>query len=207
MSGKTKVLICFYTVWGHTYKMAQRVAKGVEAAGAEVTLRLVPETLSEEILAKMHAAPKPDIPVVTVSELAEYDAIIFGAGTRYGGVIAQLKALWDATGQLWATGALNGKVGSFFTGSGTLGGGQETTAMVHTTHFVHHGMIFVPLGYGNPTIFDLSEVHGSTPWGAGYLAGGDGSRQPSELELGLAEYQGKRVAEVAIALKKGRASA
>jgi NAD(P)H dehydrogenase (quinone) len=206
MSDKAKIAVIFYSTWGHIHKMANSVLKGAQSTGAEVTIFQIAETLPAEVLAKMHAAPKSqEIPVLQVEDLVKFDGLIFGAPTRYGSPAAQYKALWDATGQLWQAGALNGKVGSFFTGTATLGGGQETTAVFNMGHFVHHGMIFVPLGYGNPTIFNLDEVHGGSPWGAGTLSGADGSRQPTALELGLAEYQGKRVAEITIALKKGRA--
>jgi len=206
MADKAKIAVIYYSTWGHIHKMAQAVVKGAEAAGAQVTLLQIAETLPAEVLAKMHAAPKADVPVVQVADLVNYDGLIFGAPTRYGSPCAQYKALWDATGQLWQTGALNGKVAAFFTGTATLGGGQETTASTNMGHFVHHGMIFVPLGYGDPSIFSLDEVHGGSPWGAGTLSAGDGSRQPSALELGLATYQGKRVAEITAALRRGRAA-
>ena len=187
--------------------MAQAVVKGAESAGADVTLFQIAETLPPEVLAKMHAAPKADVPIIAVADLPNYDALILGAPTRYGAPAAQYKALWDATGQLWNTGALNGKIGSFFTGTATLGGGQETTSVFNMGHFVHHGMIYIPLGYGDQSIFNLEEVHGSSPWGAGCLSGADGSRQPSKLELGLATYQGKRVAELANQFVRGKAQA
>jgi len=204
MSGKAKVAVIYYSTWGHMQKMAEAVKEGVEAAGAEVTIFQIAETLPAEVLAKMHAAPKAAYPVVTVDDLPKFDGLIFGAPTRYGSPAAQYKTLWDATGQLWQAGALNGKIASFFTGTGTQGGGQETTSVTQLGHFVHHGMIYVPLGYGDSSIFNINEVHGGSPWGAGAIAGPDGSRQPSALELGLAKYQGKRVAEITIALKKGR---
>lgn len=188
--------------------MAQAVVKGAEAAGADVTLYQIAETLPAEVLEKMHAPPKAaDVPVISVDDLTKYDALIFGAPTRFGAPAAQYKALWDATGQLWQTGALNGKIGSFFTGTATLGGGQETTSVFNLGHFVHHGMLYIPLGYGDSSIFTLEEVHGGSPWGAGCLSGADGSRQPSKLELGLATYQGKRVAEFANQLARGKAQA
>jgi len=115
-----------------------------------------------------------------------------------------MKAFWDATGQLWQTGALVGKVASTFTSTATPAGGQETTIAVNTTHFAHHGMIYVPLGYTDPTIFNMDEMHGGSPWGAGTFAGPNGERQPTALELGLARSQGKRVAQIANALKRGR---
>jgi NAD(P)H dehydrogenase (quinone) len=202
---KPKVLIVIYTLYGHIYKMAQAVAKGAESAGAEVVIKQVPELLPVEVQKLMHAPPKPDIPIATVDELPKYDAIIFGCGTRYGGVAAQMKSFLDSTGQLWQTGALVNKVGGIFTGTGTQGGGQETTPMTFATHFAHHGMIFVPLGYVNPSLFNMTEIHGGGPWGAGTFSGPDGARQPTELELGLATTQGKRIADVAGSLKRGAA--
>jgi len=202
---KPKVAVIYYSTYGHIAKMAHAVVKGVESAGGEVTLLQIAETLPKEVLEKMYAAPKdPNVPIVAVADLPKYDALIFGSPTRYGQPAAQFKALWDATGQLWQAGALNGKLASFFTGTASLGGGQETTALTTLTQFVHHGMIFVPLGYGNPALFNLTEVHGGSPWSAGTLAGPDGKRQPSELELGLATYQGKRVTEFAAQLVTGR---
>jgi len=203
---KPKVAVIYYSTWGHIYKMAQAVVKGVEEAGGDVTLYQIAETLPEDVLKKMWAAPKADHPIVKVDDLPKYDALIFGAPTRYGIPCAQYKALWDATGALWQSGALNGKLASFFTGSATQGGGQETTAMTNMGHFVHHGMIFVPLGYGNPSMFSLDEVHGGSPWCAGTYSAPDGKRQPTELELGLAQYQGKRVTEFAATFVAGKAA-
>jgi len=203
---KAKVAVVYYSTWGHIRQMAEAVVKGVEETGATVTLLQIAETLPADVLAKMHAAPKSDVPVVKVEDLPQYDALIFGAPTRYGIPCAQYKALWDATGQLWQTGALNGKFAAFFTGTATQGGGQETTHSTNMGHFVHHGMIYIPMGYGNPTIFDNSQVHGGSPWGAGTYSSADGSRQPTPLELGLATYQGKRVAEIANTYVAGKAA-
>jgi len=189
--------------------MAKAVVKGAEGAGADVTLYRIAETLPPEVLAKMYAAPAPaDVPVVTADDLPKYDGIIFGAPTRYGQPCAQYKALWDSTGGLWQSGALNGKLASFFFGTATLGGGQETTAASNMGHFVHHGMIFVPMGYGDPAkpLFNNEVVHGGSPWGAGTLSGADGSRQPTTGELGQAEYQGKRFAEIANQFVRGKAA-
>lgn len=176
----------------------------------------IPETLSQEILAKMHAPPKPDYPIIAPNDLTNYDAFIFGIPTRYGNFPAQWKAFWDATGQLWATGALHGKYASVFVSTGTPGGGQETTVLHSVGTLAHHGIIFVPLGYRHtmPLHSNLSEVHGGGPWGAGSFAvrhvftfytksawssdidssqqGADGSRQPSELELELAKIHGEQ---------------
>jgi len=202
-----RIAVVYYSTWGHIYKMAQSVVKGAEAAGAQVTLLQIPETLPPEILTKMHAPPKPNVPLAKIEDLTNYDGFIFGAPTRYGSPAAQYKAFWDGTGGLWQSGALNGKFAAFFTGTASPGGGQETTCLTNMGHFVHHGMIYIPLGYGNPSLFNLEEVHGGSPWGAGTFSGADGSRQPTALELGLAEYQGKRVAEIVAVHKRGKAAA
>jgi NAD(P)H dehydrogenase (quinone) len=190
------------------HQMAEAVVRGATEAGAEVTLYQVAETLPPEVLQKMYAAPKPtDVPIITPDDLVKYDGIMFGAPTRYGQPAAQYKALWDATGQLWSKGALDGKLAGFFFGTASLGGGQETTASSNMGHFVHHGMIFVPMGYGDPSkvLFDLDTVHGGSPWGAGTLSGPTGARQPSKAELGMAEYHGKRFATFANQFVRGKA--
>jgi len=201
---KTKVYVIIYSTYGHVYKLAQSVVKGAEAAGAEVKLWQVPETLSAEALAGLHAPPKPDIPVIKPDDMVDADALIFGFPTRFGGAAAQMKAFWDHTGGLWYKGALAGKVGSTFFSTGGPAGGQETTALTFLTHFAHHAIIYVPIGYTSPLLGDLENVHGGSPYGAGTISGSDGKRQPTENELKVAEHQGKYVSEVAIALKKGR---
>jgi len=140
------------------------------------------------------------------SKLNEADAILVGIPTRYGTAAAQMKAFWDATGQHWTKGALVGKIGSVFFSTGTQNGGQETTALSFYTHFVHHGMLIAPIGYSSPRMFDMTAPHGGSSYGAGTLAGPDGSRQPSELELEVAEHQGRLVTTYAMQLKKGRAA-
>lgn len=149
--------------------MAQAVAKGVGAIpGVEVVLLQVPETLPAEVLEKMHAPPKPDVPVAKVEDLPSYDGIIWGVPTRFGSPATQMKSFWDSTGGLWATGALAGKPTSIFVSTGTLGGGQETTAFTALGNFVHHGMVYVPPGYtAGAKLFSLDEVRGGSPWGAG----------------------------------------
>jgi len=199
-----RVNIIFYSMYGHIYRMAQEVAKGVEAAGGTVKLLQVPETLSEEVLKKMHAPAKPEVSVATVNDLEDCDCVIFGVPTRYGSACAQMKAFMDATGGLWSKGALVGKPTAIFFSTATQGGGQETTALTFLTHFAHHGMVYVPIGYSSPLLFNNDEVHGGSPYGAGTLAGGDGSRQPSELELAVALHQGKHTTTVAKALVAGR---
>jgi NAD(P)H dehydrogenase (quinone) len=209
-SERAKIAVVYYSTWGHIYQMAQAVVRGIEAEGGDVTLYRIAETLPSEVLAKMHSAPPPvEVPIVKVDDLIKYDGIIFGAPTRFGQPAAQYKALWDATGQLWTTGGLDGKLASFFTGTSIPGGGQETTASTNMGHFVHHGMIFVPMGYGDPnkSLFNLNEVHGGSPWGAGTFSDMDASRQPTKNELGQAEYQGRRFAKIANQYVRGRANA
>lgn len=193
-----KIFIIFYSTYGHIYKMAQSVLKGVNSVeGVEGTLYQVQETLPDEILAKMHAAPKPDVPIMDPHDLPNADGLMFGFPTRFGGMPSQMKALFDATGSLWTKGALDGKPGAMFTGTASQGGGQETTISNSLSNLVHHGMIFVPVGYGmGQELFSNEDARGGSAWGAGTLANGDGSRQPSKLELDLAEYQGKRFAQV-----------
>jgi len=146
----------------------------------------------------MYAPAKPDYPIVDAEQLKEFDAFLFGVPTRFGNFPAQFKSFWDSTGGLWASGALIGKYAGVFVSTATPGGGQESTVMNSISTLTHHGMLFVPLGYGAafPALSNLTEVRGGSPWGAGTFAGGDGSRQPSELELGLATTQGKRFWEV-----------
>ncbi|KAL0569505.1 flavodoxin-like fold protein [Marasmius crinis-equi] len=189
-----KIAIVIYSMYGHIATMAESVKKGIEEAGGSAKIYQIPETLPQEVLTKMHAPAKPDYPVITPDELVTYDAFVLGIPTRYGNFPGQWKAFWDSTGQLWAQGKLAGKYVSVFVSTGGLGGGQETTALSAISTFAHHGLIFVPLGYSQsfPQLTNLSEVHGGSPWGAGTLAGGDGSRQPSALEKETAQIQGKQ---------------
>lgn len=191
MAPKTAIII--YSMYSHVATMAKAVQKGVQAAGGSVDIFQVPETLSSEVLAAMHAPEKADFPIATTETLTQYDAFLFGVPTRFGNYPAQWKAFWDSTGGLWALGALAGKPAGFFVSTGTPGGGQETTIVNALSVIVHHGMIFVPLGYAKAfgQITRLDEVHGGSPYGAGCFAGPDGSRQPSALELEIAEIQGK----------------
>ncbi|KAJ5601203.1 Flavoprotein WrbA [Penicillium lagena] len=188
-----KVAIVFYSMYGHIVKLAEAEKKGIESAGGKVDIFQVAETLSDDVLAKMHAPPKSSYPIAEPTELLEYDAVLFGIPTRYGNFPAQWKAFWDKTGSIWATGGFWGKYAGLFISTGTPGGGQESTAISSMSTLAHHGFIYVPLGY--KTVFgqlaNLSEVHGGSPWGAGTFAGADGSRQPTELELQVAEAQGK----------------
>lgn len=206
-SSAAKIAVIYYTTYGHVGTLAKSIVKGIQAAGAEAHVFQVPETLPKEVLEKMHAPAKDEsVPVITdANKLAEFDGILFGMPTRFGGVPAQMKSFLDSTGGLWQKGGLVGKTAGTFFSTATQAGGQETTALTSLTTFVHHGMIYVPLGYVDPALFNMDEVHGGSPYGAGTLAGPTGARQPSALELGVAESHGKHFATITAALKKGRA--
>jgi len=196
-----KVLVVYYSMYGHVYKMANAVVEGARSVGgAEVTLRRVPETLPPEVLEKMGAVEaqkqQADVPVCTIEELAEADAIIFGAPTRFGNMCGQMRQFLDATGQLWANGALVGKVGSVITSSNTQHGGQESTILSFHTTLLHQGMVIVGLPYTFKGQSIMDEVSGCSPYGASTIAGSDGSRVPSENELAGARFQGEHVAKI-----------
>jgi NAD(P)H dehydrogenase (quinone) len=202
-----KVLIVFYSMYGHTYKMAQAIAEGVkEVPGAEVTLRRVPETLSDEVLGKMGALEArkamANIPVCNVDELAGADAVIFGTPTRFGNMCGQMRQFLDGTGQLWAKGALVGKVGSVFTSTGTQHGGQESTILTFHITLLHQGMVIVGLPYAFAGQTRIDEITGGSPYGASTIVGGKGERMPSENELAAARWQGKHAAQIASKLAK-----
>ena len=197
-----KILVVYYSTYGHVHKMAEAVAEGAkEVSGAEIALRRVPETLPSEVLEKMGAVEAQkslsNIPVCTVDELAEADAVIFGTPTRFGNMCGQMRQFLDATGQLWANGALVGKVGSVFTSSATQHGGQESTILTFHVTLLHHGFVVVGLPYAFQGQMTLDEISGGSPYGASTIAGGDGSRMPSENELEAARFQGRHVAEIA----------
>ena len=196
------VLIVFYSMYGHIYRMSEAVKEGAAGVkGAEVKLCRVPETLPDEVLGKMGALETKKtwahIPVCTVDDLAAADAILFGAPTRFGNMCGQMRQFLDATGGLWAKGALVGKVGSVFTSSATQHGGQESTILSFHVTLLHHGMVIVGLPYAFQGQTRMDEITGGSPYGASTIAGGDGSRMPSENELAAARYQGKHVAEIA----------
>ncbi len=201
-----KVLIVFYSLYGHIYKMAQAVAEGAREAGAQVEIKRVPETLSEDILAKMGALEAQKsmaaVPVCSVEDLAGADAIIFGTPTRFGNMIGQMRQFLDATGQLWAKGALVGKVGSVFTSSATQHGGQESTILSFHITLLHQGMVVVGLPYSFTGQTRMDEITGGSPYGASTITGPQGERMPSENELAAARYQGKHVAQIAAKLSK-----
>ncbi|KAI8822424.1 NAD(P)H:quinone oxidoreductase, type IV [Fimicolochytrium jonesii] len=195
---KPKIYVVMYTTWGHTKTLADEIIKGIEAAGGEATLWRVPETLGADVLGKMHANLDAiaDVPVITAENLTEADGFLFGLPTRYGTAPTQIKAFWDSTGGLWQVGALVGKYGGLFHTTATQHGGQETTSLTFLAHYVHHGILYVPLGYSCPILNDNTEVLGGSAYGAGTIAGGDGSRQPSAKELQVANWQGKEFAKI-----------
>ncbi len=202
-----KIYIVFYSMYGHIYRMAEAVAEGArEVKGAEVTLFQVPELVPEAALESSGAAAARKafrhVPVIQPAQLAEADALIFGTPTRFGNMCAQMRNLLDQTGKLWAEGKLVGKVGSVFTSTATQHGGQETTISSFHNTLLHHGMIVVGVPYSEQRLLEMGEVSGGTPYGASTLAGGDGSRMPSENELAIARFQGRHVAGITLKLAR-----
>ncbi|CAM5306001.1 NAD(P)H:quinone oxidoreductase [Stutzerimonas degradans] len=196
-----KILVLYHSMYGHIETMANAVAEGARCvAGAEVTIKRVPETMPAEVFKNAGGKTDQAAPVASPAELPDYDAIIFGTPTRFGNMSGQMRNFLDQTGGLWAKGALHGKVASVFSSTGT-GGGQEMTITSTWTTLAHHGMIIVPIGYGTSELFDISETNGGTPYGATTIAGGDGSRQPSQKELNIARFQGEHVAKLTMKLK------
>ncbi len=199
----TKVLVLYYSSYGHIEQMAKAAAEGVaKVSGATAVVKRVPETVPTEIAQQMHFKLDQAAPIATVDELADYDAIIFGTPTRYGNMAAQMKTFIDMTGALWMKGALVGKVGSVISSSATQHGGQETTITSFHTVLFHHGMVVVGLPYSCQAQMGVEEIKGGSPYGATTIAGADGSRQPSEQELGMARFQGEHVAKIAAKLSK-----
>nr|WP_295106850.1 NAD(P)H:quinone oxidoreductase [uncultured Caulobacter sp.] len=195
-----KVLVLYYSSYGHIETMAKAVAEGAREAGATVDIKRVPETAPLEVAQNAHFKLDQEAPVASVGDLADYDAIIVGTSTRFGRMTSQMAAFLDQAGGLWARGALHGKVGGAFTSTATQHGGQETTLFSIITNLLHFGMVIVGLDYGHAGQMTLDEVTGGSPYGATTIAGGDGSRQPSENELVGARYQGRKIAETAIKL-------
>ena len=196
----TKVLVLYYSSYGHLATMAEAVADGARAAGADVTIRRVAETVPAEIAAQSGFRPDERHAIATTAELPDYDAIVVGSPTRFGRLSSQMASFWDAAGGLWMRGALNGKVGAVFTASATQHGGQETTLFSLITNLLHFGMTIVGLDYGFAGQMGVDEVKGGAPYGATTIADGDGSRQPSEADLAGARYLGERVARTAAKL-------
>jgi NAD(P)H dehydrogenase (quinone) len=202
-----KVQVIFYSTYGHVYRLAEAIAEGArEVAGTDVQVLRVAETLPEEVLAKMGAVEArksfAHIPIADPKRLAEADAILLGTPTRYGAATAQMRAFLDATGGLWVSGALIGKVGSAFTSTASQHGGQETTLLAMSTFFFHMGMVIAGVPYSAQELLNVSEVSGGTPYGASTVAGSRGERQPTENELAIARAQGGHVATIAGRLAK-----
>ena len=195
-----KVLVLYYSAYGHIETMAQAVAEGARSTGAEVTIKRVPELVPQEVARSSGMKLEQAAPLATVDELPQYDAIIFGTPTRFGNMAAQMRNFLDQTGKHWLSGALIGKVGSVFASTATQHGGQETTITSFHTTLLHQGMIIVGLPYSAQELLNMTEITGGTPYGATTLAKPDGSRQPSENELTLARFQGRHVAQIAARL-------
>jgi NAD(P)H dehydrogenase (quinone) len=203
---KTNVLVLFYSTYGHIYKMAEAVADGARAVpGANVVVKRVPETLPDDVLEKMGAKAAQGafahVPVATVDDLAAADVILFGVPTRFGNMAAQMRSFLDATGQLWATGKLVGKVGSVFASSATQHGGQESTILSTHTTLLHQGMVIVGLPYSFAGQTRMDEITGGSPYGASTITGGKGERMPSENELAAARYQGEHATRIGAKLR------
>lgn len=196
----TRVLVLYHSTYGHIETMAEAIAEGARETGAHVDIKRVPETVPEDVARASHFKLDQAAPIATVAELADYDAIIVGAGTRFGRLPSQMAAFLDQAGGLWARGALNGKVGGAFTSTATQHGGQETTLFSIITNLMHFGMVIVGLDYGHAGQMTLDEITGGSPYGASTIAGGDGSRRPTENELVGARYQGRKIAETAAKL-------
>ena len=199
-----KILVLYYSAYGHVERMAQAVAEGARSvSGAEVTVKRVPELVPEDVARKSGMKLEQKAPVASVEELPNYDAIIFGTPTRFGNMTAQMRNFLDQTGGLWVKGALVGKVGSVFASTATQHGGQETTITSFHSTLLHQGMIIVGLPYSFAGLTRMDEISGGTPYGATTLAKSDGSRLPSENELEGARFQGRHVAEIAARLQRG----
>jgi len=194
----TKILVLYYSMYGHVETLAGAVAAGAgDVPGTEVTVKRVPELMTPEALAAAGAKVDQGAAVASVDELVEYDAVIFGTPTRFGNMCAQMRNFLDQTGGLWMKGALVGKVGSVFTSTASQHGGQETTLTSFHLTLMHHGMVVVGVPYACPELTTMTEISGGTPYGATTITGGDGARQPSDGELSIARYQGKHVAGIA----------
>lgn len=205
---KLRIFIVFYSMYGHVESLAKRMKKGVDGIdGVEGVLYRVPETMSQEVLEQMKVPSKGDeIPVISVDDLVEADGLLFGFPTRFGSMASQMKAFFDSTGKLWNEQKLAGVPAGFFVSTGTQGGGQETTAWTAITQLVHHGMLYVPVGYTfGAGMFNMETIRGGSPYGAGTYSG-DGTREPSDTELALAEHQGKYMAMIVKRLSQPQSS-
>ena len=198
----TKVLVLYYSAYGHIEQMAYAVAEGAKSAGAQVDVKRVSELVPADVAKSSGFKLDQKAPIATVDDLPKYDAVIFGSGTRFGNVTAQLRNFMDQTGGLWMKGSLVGKVGSVFTSSATQHGGQESTILSFIPTLMHQGMVVVGLPYAFQGQMGVDEIKGGSPYGASTITDGDGSRQPSAVELEGARYQGRHVAEIAAKLAK-----
>src|SRR5689334_21099941 len=194
----TKILVLYYSMYGHIEIMAKAIAEGARSASADVVIKRVPDTMAPEVAKQYGAKVEQEAPFATPDELGNYDAIIFGTPTRFGNMAGQMRTFLDQTGGLWMSGALVGKIGSVFASTGTQHGGQETTITSFHSTLLHQGMVIVGVPYTCAGLTNMSEITGGTPYGATTLAGADGKRQPSQNELDIARFQGKHVAELAI---------
>ena len=193
-----KVLVLYYSMYGHIERMAEAIAEGVRRVdGVEAAIKRVPEIIPEDRARVMGVKLDQKAPIATTEELANYDAIIFGTPTRFGNMAAQMRNFLDQTGKLWMDGALIGKAASVFTSTGTQHGGQETTIVSFHATLLHHGMVLVGVPYSCKGLTVMSEITGGSPYGSSTLAGADGKRMPSENELEIARFQGKHVAQIA----------
>ena len=196
-----KVLVLYHSIYGHIEAMANAVADGArEVAGAQVEIKRVPETVPDEVFRKSGGKANQPAAIAKPEELANYDAIIFGTGTRFGNMTGQMRSFLDQTGALWMSGALVGKVGSVFSSSATQHGGQESTILTFHPTLLHHGMVVVGLPYAEARQMGLDEIKGGSPYGASTITGGKGERMPSQQELGMAQYQGRHVTQIATKL-------
>ncbi|SNX85079.1 probable 1,4-Benzoquinone reductase [Melanopsichium pennsylvanicum] len=205
----SKIAVVVFSMYGHVASLSHKVIEGAKSTGAQVDAYQFEETLSEEVLAKMHANKEPlkSLPAITPDLLKEYDGFIFGFPTRYGRAPAQVSAFFDKTGGLWASGALVGKFGATFTSTASQHGGNETTHLTTIPFFIHHGINYVPHGYRDfSQQTNLSEIHGISAYGAGTIAGGDGSRQPIDIDLAVAKSQGEHFANVVNTYVKGKSA-
>ncbi|MHB1527943.1 MAG: NAD(P)H:quinone oxidoreductase [Acidiferrobacteraceae bacterium] len=193
----SRILIVYYSTWGHVETMAQAVAEGARSVqGAIVTVKRVPEVMPPSTLKEIHAKTDQAAPIASPEELADYDAILFGTPTRFGNMAGQMRNFLDRTGSLWQSGALVGKIGSVFISTATQHGGQESTILSFHTTLLHQGMIIVGVPYSCADLMNMNEIAGGSPYGAGTLSASDGSRRPSALELSIARFQGRHVAEI-----------
>ncbi|GAA5865855.1 hypothetical protein JCM1840_006273 [Sporobolomyces johnsonii] len=201
-----KIAVVYYSTYGHVLSLTETIAAAARETGAEVDIYRFPEILSDDVRAKLHAAPHANYPEITPDDLLKYDGFLFGGATRYGRMPAAVSSFFDMTGGLWAQGKLVGKMAGIYTSSASQHGGQETTALTTLPFFAHHGIIYVPIGFASSELTDLSEIVGGSAWGAAAIAGGDGSRAVSDKEAAVAKYQGSSFAKTVAQFVAGKAA-